>query len=68
MQLAATPTSHALPFNPADFATLTQALDYAAKGQDLFTWFMQREQPVDEELAAIVSQILRFTHTAPEDR
>lgn len=36
--------------------------------QDLFVWFMQREQPDDEELAGIVSQILQFTHTAPEDR
>lgn len=36
--------------------------------QDLFAWFMQRRQPEDEELAAIVSQILQFTHTAPEDR
>ena len=36
--------------------------------QDLFAWLMQREQPRDEELAAIVSQILKFTRTAPEDR
>jgi antitoxin CptB len=36
--------------------------------QDLFTWFMQREQPGDEELAGIVSQILQFTHAPPEDR
>ena len=36
--------------------------------QDLFAWLMQREQPHDEELAAIVSQILKFTRTAPEDR
>ena len=36
--------------------------------QDLFAWFMQREQPGDEELAGIVNQILQFTHTAPEDR
>jgi len=28
----ATPTEHALPFRPADFATLTEALDYAAQG------------------------------------
>ena len=36
--------------------------------QDLFAWFMQRGQPGDEELAAIVRQILEFTRTAPEDR
>ena len=28
--------------------------------QDLFRWFMGREQPEDEELAAIVKQILEF--------
>jgi fatty-acyl-CoA synthase len=32
VQLNATPTSHELPFRPADFATLTEALDYAAQG------------------------------------
>ncbi len=36
--------------------------------QDLFAWFMQRGQPDDEELAAIVRQILKFAHTPPEDR
>jgi len=36
--------------------------------QDLFAWFMQRGQPDDQELAGIVSQILQFTRTAPEDR
>ncbi len=30
--LIATPTRHALPFRPADFDTLTDALDYAAQG------------------------------------
>lgn len=29
---SATPTRHQLPFRPADFATLTEALDYAALG------------------------------------
>lgn len=28
----ATPTQHTLPFRPADFTTLTEALDYAAQG------------------------------------
>ena len=36
--------------------------------QDLFAWFMQRGQPDDEELAAIVRQILKFARTPPEDR
>jgi fatty-acyl-CoA synthase len=30
--LQATPTTHGLPFRPADFSTLTEALDYAAQG------------------------------------
>ena len=36
--------------------------------QDLYAWFMQRGQPDDRELANIVSQILEFARTAPEDR
>jgi len=36
--------------------------------QDLFGWFLRREQPEDEELAAIVNQVLDFTLTAPEHR
>lgn len=36
--------------------------------QDLFLWFLRREQPADEELAAIVSQILEFAHTPPGHR
>ena len=36
--------------------------------QDLFVWFLRREQPADEELAAIVSQILEFVHTPPAHR
>ncbi len=31
-QMEATPTRHLLPFRPGDFATLTEALDYAALG------------------------------------
>ncbi len=31
-QMEATPTRHPLPFRPGDFATLTEALDYAALG------------------------------------
>ncbi|HEY6131438.1 MAG TPA: succinate dehydrogenase assembly factor 2, partial [Halioglobus sp.] len=36
--------------------------------QDLFAWLMQRDQPGDEELAAIVSQILHFTRSGTQDR
>jgi antitoxin CptB len=36
--------------------------------QELFGWFMQRSQPDDRELASIVSQILQFARTAPQDR
>ena len=33
LELHSTPTNHALPFRAADFATLTEALDYAAQGE-----------------------------------
>ena len=33
MRTESTPTRHALPFRPADFRTLTEALDYAAQGE-----------------------------------
>ena len=36
--------------------------------QDLFAWFLRREQPADGELSIIVSKILDFAHTAPDDR
>jgi len=36
--------------------------------QDLYAWFLGRQQPEDEEIAAIVSQVLDFTLTRPEDR
>ncbi|CAA0087965.1 FAD assembly factor SdhE [Halioglobus japonicus] len=36
--------------------------------QDLFTWFMQRVKPDDEELAQIVSQVIQFAQSAPESR
>ena len=32
-ELNPTPTNHPLPFRAADFATLTEALDYAAQGE-----------------------------------
>ena len=36
--------------------------------QQLFAWFLRREQPADEELAAIVRTILEFSHTPPDRR
>ena len=36
--------------------------------QDLFAWLLQRGQPEDPEVCAIVENILEFTHTAPADR
>ena len=36
--------------------------------QELFAWFLRREQPEDEELRAIVGTILEFARTAPADR
>jgi len=32
--------------------------------QDLFTWFLRREKPNDEDLATIVEQILDFAATS----
>ncbi len=39
-----------------------------SEDQDLFAWFLRREQPEDPELANIVSKILDFTLTPPADR
>ncbi|MFV8816345.1 succinate dehydrogenase assembly factor 2 [Haliea sp. E17] len=39
-----------------------------SEDQDLFAWFLRREIPQDEELAAIVSDILDFARTPPADR
>ncbi len=36
--------------------------------QDLFAWFLRRQQPDDEELAAIVSKVLEFARTRPDRR
>lgn len=36
--------------------------------QDLFGWFLRKEQPEDPELAAIVRSILTFARTEPENR
>ncbi len=62
------------PFVQSRYETLDEADRTRFKNlmlsedQDLFTWFMRREQPEDRELALIVSKILDFTHTSPEDR
>ena len=36
--------------------------------QELFAWFLRREKPADEELAAIVRTILEFSRTPPDRR
>ncbi|MEZ5571669.1 MAG: succinate dehydrogenase assembly factor 2 [Halioglobus sp.] len=36
--------------------------------QDLFAWLLQRSEPLNQELAGIVRQILTFTHTLPDSR
>ena len=62
------------PFVVSRYAQLSQpdrrsfAQLMLCEDQDLFAWFMQRGQPDDKELAGIVSQILQFARTAPEDR
>ena len=40
----------------------------ACEDQELFAWFLRREQPDDEELAAIVRKVLEFAHTHPDHR
>ncbi|TCO76285.1 fatty acyl-AMP ligase [Chromatocurvus halotolerans] len=42
MHIAATPTEHALPFRAGDFATLTEALDYASGGDTGFNFYTGR--------------------------
>lgn len=62
------------PFVTACYAQLSESDRHSfqrlmlCEDQDLFAWFMQRGQPDDQELAGIVSQILHFARTAPEDR
>jgi antitoxin CptB len=62
------------PFVVARYASLDE-LDrlrfqqlMSCEDQDLFAWFMQRDRPEDEELRAIVSKVLEFTLTPPDDR
>lgn len=45
----------------ASFEALMRSED-----QDLFGWFLRREQPEDPELAQIVKQILEFARTRPD--
>lgn len=40
----------------------------SCEDQDLFAWFLRREQPIDEELKTIVSKVLDFTLTVPGNR
>jgi len=62
------------PYVQANYAALDEA-DRArfqqlmlCEDQDLFAWFLQRQQPEDPELASIVTKILDFAQTAPADR
>jgi antitoxin CptB len=59
-------TSRYVQLGEADRSTFQRLLQ--CEDQDLYAWLLQRGDPEDEELAAIVSQILQFTRTPPEDR
>jgi antitoxin CptB len=37
-----------------------------SEDQDLFAWFLRREQPEDPEIKAIVNEVLAFTRTRPD--
>jgi len=39
-----------------------------SEDQDLFAWFLGREQPDNEELVAIVNTVLDYARTPPESR
>jgi fatty-acyl-CoA synthase len=43
VNVIATPTRHLMPFRPADFATLTEALDYAAQGDTGSNFYTGRD-------------------------
>ena len=47
MDREAVPTNHELPFRPADFATLAEALDYAAKGETGFSFYDRKGRLTD---------------------
>jgi fatty-acyl-CoA synthase len=46
MQYLPAPTNSAIPLRPADFATLTEGLDYAASGRSGLTFFDRRAQAI----------------------
>ena len=46
--------------SPADQQRYRNLLE--SEDQDLFSWFMGRVKPQDEELAIIVERILEYTH------
>jgi antitoxin CptB len=48
-----------MDLNPVDKATFQRLM--LSEDQDLFAWFLRRQQPEDGELVAIVKQILDFT-------
>jgi len=62
------------PYVQANYATLDDADRerfqqlMLCEDQDLFAWFLQRQQPEDPELADIVAKILDFARTPPADR
>ena len=62
------------PFVTARYAALNEVDRHRfqqlmiCEDQDLFAWFLRRERPEDEELAAIVEKILEFAHTPSEQR
>ena len=62
------------PFVSARYASLNERdrLRFqqlmACEDQDLFSWFLRREQPDEEELVAIVNTVLDFALTPPDRR
>lgn len=62
------------PFVTARYASLDAADRerfaqlMSCEDQDLFAWFLRREQPEQEELVSIVNKVLEFTRTPPESR
>jgi antitoxin CptB len=48
-----------MALNSADKAQFQRLM--LSEDQDLFAWFLRRQQPEDGELIAIVNQILDFT-------
>ncbi len=62
------------PFVTARYARLDEAdrLRFQrlmqCEDQELFAWFLRRERPDDEDLAALVSEILDFARTPAADR